>query len=192
MKVKKLTAKQSCFVLEYLKDLNASQAALRAGYKTKNPDKIGNQLMGNARVTALIQAEMDARAERTKVTIDELLNEYRRIAFFDMRKMLDDEGALKAPHLWDDDSAHCVAGFEVEEIYDENSEGEKVNTGRIAKVKIVDKRGALSDVMKHLGGFSEDNKQKNNAASAVAAAAAIASAKTTEERTALVKLLLKS
>jgi phage terminase small subunit len=48
---KELTAKQKRFVEEYLVDLNATQAAIRAGYSAKNADKIGSQQLGNTRVS---------------------------------------------------------------------------------------------------------------------------------------------
>ena len=51
-----LTAKQKAFVAEYLIDLNATQATLRAGYVTKNADKVGAQLLGKDWVQAAIQA----------------------------------------------------------------------------------------------------------------------------------------
>ena len=61
----RLTDKQQRFVAEYLIDLNATQAAIRAGYSAKNADKIGSQLLGKTRVAEAIQAEKTARSERT-------------------------------------------------------------------------------------------------------------------------------
>ena len=51
----RLTDKQQRFVAEYLIDLNATQAAIRAGYSAKNADKIGSQLLGKTRVAEAIQ-----------------------------------------------------------------------------------------------------------------------------------------
>lgn len=62
-----LTAKQKAFVQEYLVDLNATQAARRAGYK--NPE-IGRQLIANNNVSKAIQAALNAREKRTGVTQD--------------------------------------------------------------------------------------------------------------------------
>lgn len=68
-----LTAKQQRFVEEYLIDLNATQAAIRAGYSSKNADKIGPELLGKTRVAEAIAAEMDARSGRTLVTADDVV-----------------------------------------------------------------------------------------------------------------------
>jgi phage terminase small subunit len=68
-----LTAKQWQFVAEYLIDLNATQAAIRAGYSAKNADKIGSQLLGKTRVAEAIQAAMKERGDRTRITADYVL-----------------------------------------------------------------------------------------------------------------------
>lgn len=76
----RLTEKQQRFVAEYLIDLNATQAAIRAGYSAKNADKIGSQLLGKTRVYEAIQAEKTARSERTEITQDYVLRKLTQIA----------------------------------------------------------------------------------------------------------------
>lgn len=76
----RLTDKQQRFVAEYLIDLNATQAAIRAGYSAKNADKIGSQLLGKTRVSEAIQAEKMARSERTEITQDYVLKKLKEIA----------------------------------------------------------------------------------------------------------------
>lgn len=68
-----LTAKQQRFVEEYLIDLNATQAAIRAGYSAANADKIGPELLGKTRVAEAIQAAIALRSERTNITQDDVL-----------------------------------------------------------------------------------------------------------------------
>ena len=72
-----LTSKQKAFVQEYLIDLNATQAARRAGYK--NPE-IGRQLIANNNVSKAIQAALKAREKRTEVTQDYVIAKLREIA----------------------------------------------------------------------------------------------------------------
>jgi phage terminase small subunit len=76
----RLTDKQQRFVAEYLVDLNATQAAIRAGYSAKNADKIGSQLLGKTRVSEAIQAGKTARIERTEITQDYVLRKLKEIA----------------------------------------------------------------------------------------------------------------
>ncbi len=72
-----LTPKQQRFVEEYLIDLNATQAAIRAGYSEKNADKIGSQLLGKTRVAASIREAQEKRTRRTEITADYVLTTIR-------------------------------------------------------------------------------------------------------------------
>lgn len=80
-KVAKLTDKQKRFVDEYLLDLNATQAAIRAGYSAKTADRIGPELLGKTCVSDAIQAAILARQERTEITQDKVLEELGKVAF---------------------------------------------------------------------------------------------------------------
>ena len=70
----KLTPKQQRFVEEYLVDLNATQAAIRAGYSARNADKIAFQLLGKTRVAEAIAAAKAERSARVAVSADYVLN----------------------------------------------------------------------------------------------------------------------
>lgn len=72
-----MTPKQECFVREYLIDLNATQAAIRAGYSAKTAEVQGSRLLSNAKVAGAVQAAMDARSERTEITSDYVLDVIR-------------------------------------------------------------------------------------------------------------------
>ncbi|MGZ5799292.1 MAG: terminase small subunit, partial [Burkholderiaceae bacterium] len=65
---KELTAKQSRFVDEYLIDLNATQAAIRAGYSQKTAQEIGSENLSKPIIAAAIQAAMDKRSEAAGIT----------------------------------------------------------------------------------------------------------------------------
>ncbi len=70
----KLTPKQACFVEEYLVDLNATQAAIRAGYSEKTADQQGSRLLANVKVAAAITKAQAKRSERTEIDQDFVLN----------------------------------------------------------------------------------------------------------------------
>lgn len=78
-----LTAKQERFVQEYLVDLNATQAAIRAGYSARTADVQGVRLLGNVKVQAVIQESMQKRSKRTEITQDWVLEELRKVAAAD-------------------------------------------------------------------------------------------------------------
>jgi len=69
-----ITPKQQRFADEYLIDLNATQAAIRAGYSVKTAEQQGNRLLGNAKVAAYIALAQANRSERTEITQDYVLS----------------------------------------------------------------------------------------------------------------------
>ena len=150
-----LTQKQSCFVDEYLVDLNATQAAIRSGYSKKTARTIGNQNLTKLDISSAIQERMNYRSERTKVTLDQVVREAARLALFDPRKMFDSDGTPKAIQDLDDDTAACIAGLDVANI---SSGDDAIST--VLKYKLAPKGQAIDTLMKHLGGYEKDNGQK--------------------------------
>ena len=73
-----MTPKQETFVLEYLKDLNATRAADRAGYA--HPNVQGTQLLSNRTVRIAVQQELDARADRLRIDADWVIAQLEREA----------------------------------------------------------------------------------------------------------------
>lgn len=78
-----LSAKQARFVAEYLVDLNATQAAIRAGYSEKTAAQVGFENLRKPEVARAIAEAQAARAARTQVDGDQVLRELAQIAFFD-------------------------------------------------------------------------------------------------------------
>ena len=72
--------KQKAFAVEYVKDRNATQAAIRAGYSSKTAYSKGNQLLKIIEVQELIKEIDDAAAARAAVTVDKIVNRLNKIA----------------------------------------------------------------------------------------------------------------
>lgn len=149
MKVRKLTPKQARFVAEYLVDLNATQAAIRAGYSMKTADSIGLQLLRKTQVASAIQRGQEERAQRVEVTQDMVVRELARVAFSDARRLFREDGSLKAPHELDDDTAAALASIEILEEY-AGSGKERCLVGYTKKVRRWDKTKALELLGRHL------------------------------------------
>jgi len=144
---KKLTARQRAFVAEYLVDLCAAKAAIRAGFSARNATRIGAELLGKTHVAAEIAAAMNARSERTEITQDRVLRELARIGFLDIRRAFNPDGSLKPLDQLDDDTVAAIAGIEVSEMRDRDG----VVVGAAKKIRLVDKLGALTKLAQHLG-----------------------------------------
>jgi phage terminase small subunit len=84
-----LTPKQLRFVDEYLVDLNATQAAIRAGYSANTAQEQGARLLSNVIVSAAVAERMNERAERTEITQDMVLRRWWQIATADPRKLIE-------------------------------------------------------------------------------------------------------
>lgn len=98
MSKEELTPKQQRFCEEYLIDLNATQAAIRAGFSVKTADKIGSQLLGKTRVLAEIDQLKKARAQSTGITAEEVLTRIDRITT-EAEKIGDFKNALRGNEL---------------------------------------------------------------------------------------------
>lgn len=83
-----LTPKRQRFVEEYPKDLNSTQAAIRAGFSSRRADATGSRLLGNVEVAAAIQQALAERSERTKIEADLVLQRLAAIAFADVRDLV--------------------------------------------------------------------------------------------------------
>jgi phage terminase small subunit len=145
-----LTPKQQLFIAEYLVDLNATQAALRAGYKPRAAKQQGTENLAKPAIQEAIQAALKARIGRTKVTQDRVLKEVACLAFHDPRKFFREDGSPIPIHELDDDTAAALAGLTVSEQY-EGSGQDRQFVGYLKAYKLGDKLGALVSLMKHLG-----------------------------------------
>lgn len=137
-----LTDKQEMFCREYLIDLNATQAAIRAGYSEKTARSIGQENLTKPDIQDFITALKKKREEKIDISAERVLNELGRLAFLDIRKAFDDEGRLKSVHDIDDDTVAAISGIEVEELWEGRGE-DREHIGRLHKIKLSDKIGAL-------------------------------------------------
>lgn len=160
-----LTPKQRAFVREYLIDLNATQAAIRAGYSEKTARQIGEENLSKPDIAAAVETAMKNRAERTDITADRVLKELAKIGFADIRKAIKWQGTLVTeednPDGGDTLTIKNVVTNNVQLVSSEDIDDETAaaiseisqNTSGGIKLKLHDKRAALVDIGKHLGMF---------------------------------------
>jgi phage terminase small subunit len=151
-----LTPKQARFVAEYLVDLNATQAAIRAGYSARNADKIGPELLGKTRVAAAVEEALQARSARTTVTADRVVSELAKLGFANMadymRASPGGDPYLDFSALTRDQAA-ALQEVTVEDYVD--GRGENAREVKRVRFKLADKRAALVDLGRHLGMFKD-------------------------------------
>lgn len=161
-----LTAKQARFVEEYLVDLNATQAAIRAGYSAGTASAIGHENLNKPEIANAIAEAQATRSMRTQITQDQVVRELARIGFADIRKVVSwTNGAIGFDENEAEDSgdvrisvANFVTLIPSDQIDDETgaaiSEVSQTKEGAL-KVKMHDKKGALVDLGRHLGMFND-------------------------------------
>lgn len=138
-----MTKKQKRFVEEYLIDLNATQAAIRAGYSPRTAQEQGSQNLSKLMVREAIEKEMAERSKRTGVNQDRIIRELARIGFAKITDVVDRKTGEVKEDASEDDLA-CIQSIKVKP-------GE---FGTEREVKMYDKRSALVDLGKHLGMFN--------------------------------------
>lgn len=151
---RKLTKKQAQFAQEYLVDLNATQAAMRAGYSPKTARQLGNRLLATPHVAREIERRRSERMERTEITSDVVLMELLRLARADISMAFDENGTLKPLHEIPEDVRRAIAGVDVDELFEGRGKDREM-IGYVKKIKFWDKTKALELLGKHLNLFTE-------------------------------------
>jgi phage terminase small subunit len=145
-----LNDRQEKFCQEYMIDFNGTQAAIRAGYSADSAAVIATENLTKPNIQTRLSELKKEAAEQFGISKQQLINELKKIAFFDIRKIYTDDNGLKNVRDFDDDSAGAVAGIEVDEI-DEFVLGRKTTIGSTKKVKLHSKIAAIERVSKMLG-----------------------------------------
>lgn len=144
-----LTDRQQRFVDEYLIDLNASAAYQRAGYKAKGnaAEVSAHHLLRNPKIAAAVAEAQQARAARTRVTADRVLQELAAVAFSNVSHYrIADSGEIVLAEGAPADAVAAVSSAKRKTRTDA-----KGNTETDVEIKLWNKVGALKLCMDHLG-----------------------------------------
>ncbi len=145
-----LTAKQRRFVAEYLLDLNATQAAIRAGYSKNRASEIGYQLLQKPDITSAIQAAMKERAERTRSDADYVVRRLEEIDQMDLLDIVNDDLTLRPLSQWPKAWRQFLSGIEIAELFEGRGDDRRI-AGVLRKVKWPDKLRNLELLSRHVG-----------------------------------------
>ncbi len=145
-----LNAKQARFVEEYLIDLNATQAAIRAGYSAKTAGQQGFELLKKPEIEAALAEAQVERSDRTKIDADWVLTRLASEATADLADIYNEDGGLKPIHDWPLIWRQgLVAGIEAVEEF-ETVDGERQSVGMVRKVKLSDRIKRIELIGKHV------------------------------------------
>lgn len=140
-----MTKKQNRFVEEYLIDLNATQAAIRAGYSPDTAKEIGCENLTKPNIRACIDRAMAERSKRTGVNADRVVQELAKIAFVNATEVIDPATATVKEDALPEDTA-AIQSVKVKTFGEDGLERE---------IKMADKLKALELLGKHMGMFKD-------------------------------------
>lgn len=151
----KLTAKQQRFIDEYLIDLNATQAAIRAGYSVSSANEIGAENMAKPSVRDQVDAALAKRSEKTGIDANWVLTRLAAEADADVADLYDDEGRLlpvkQWPKIW---RQGLVAGVKTAITSDGVAFVEVKLSDRVRRLELIGKHvrvNAFQEVVQHKG-----------------------------------------
>lgn len=141
----KLTDKQELFAREFIVDLNATQAAIRAGYSEKTAEQQGYQLLHKTSVLKLIAELKSQRNERNEIDADYVLRRLVEIDQMDVLDILNDSGDLKPISEWPVVWRTTLSGLDIQAMA-----GEEGTAALMKKIKWPDKVKNLELLGKHV------------------------------------------
>ena len=146
----KLNTRQKAFAQEYLVDLNATQAAIRAGYSKKTATKIGYENLTKPDISSEISHHLDLRLKRTQIDADYVLKRLVEIDELDVLDIFsDDLSSVRPLSEWPKSWRTSISGIDVNDIFEFN-DGKKELAGLIKKIKWPDKTKNLELIGKHI------------------------------------------
>lgn len=143
-----MTKKQKKFVEEYLIDLNATQAAIRAGYSPDTAGSIGSENLRKPEIRACIEKAMAERSKRTGINQDRIIMELAKIGLLNPKNLINFEEATVKEDATEEDLA-AISSIRVKRFPTKDGEGVE------REVKMYDKAKALELLGRHLGMFKD-------------------------------------
>ena len=142
---RKLTAKEELFCQEYMKDLNQTQAYIRAGYKNKHDRKAASLLFAKLDIQSRIQELFKTRIETVKIDADYVLRRFIEIDQLDVSDLLNEDGTVKAVKDWSKAWKTSVTAFDIQEFF-----ADGCLDSLVKKVKFPDKLKNLELLGRHI------------------------------------------
>ena len=143
-----MTKKQKRFVEEYLIDLNATQAAIRAGYSPETAYSIGSENLKKPEIRVCIEKAMAERSKRTGINQDRIIMEIAKIGLLNPKDLVDFDEATVKEEATEEDLA-AIASVRVKRFPTKDGEGTE------REIKMHDKTKALELLGRHFGMFKD-------------------------------------
>ena len=141
------------FAEEFIKDFNATEAAIRAGYSKKTARQQGSRLLSNVDIQSYITALKEKSTKRNDITVDRVLQELALIAFLDVKEFYNEDGTVKRVHEIEETARRAISSVSTKEIV--IGRGEDAELFNIETIKSGDKLKALELLGRYLAMFTD-------------------------------------
>jgi phage terminase small subunit len=153
----KLTDKQEMFCREYLIDLNATQAAIRAGYKEDNAKQTAYENLAKPYLQERIAELKAKRVAQVDIDAAYVLKRHYEIDTMDVTDILSDDGSVLPIREWPKTWRQYISGFDLSELF-EGTGKDREQVGLLKKIKWPDKVKNLELLGKHVDVQAYNNK----------------------------------
>jgi phage terminase small subunit len=147
-----LTPKQERFAHEYVKDLNATQAAKRAGFSKATAYSAGQRLLKNVEIGRLVASLKEKQIAKSGLSAQMVLDELTKLGFSNVRDLFDAQGDLRSIHDLTPAQSACIASVEV---VMKNATAGDGKVDRVLKIRTWDKPKVLELLAKHFALLTE-------------------------------------
>ena len=142
----KLSLKQERFCHEYFLDMNATQAAIRAGHGPKSAARAGWRYLNSEAVKQYLEEQRRINRKKMRITEEDILVELARVGFSNIKNFLGNDNLSRDLERVDPAELACVASVKVTV---------KDSTHSITEIKLHNKLAALKDLARYFGFFQK-------------------------------------
>jgi phage terminase small subunit len=154
-----LTPKIKRFCEEYIKDLNGTQAAIRAGYSAKTANEQSSQLLAKLNVKNYIAELKHSLSNKNEGLAQQVIDELKKLGFANIQDYIDKDNEIKDLTTITRDKAAAVESIK-KTVTEFSGGGQSSGKKTSIQFKLYDKISALEKLGRHLGIFELDNQQK--------------------------------
>ena len=149
-----MSKRHEFFCAEYVKDHNGTRAAIDSGFAEKSARVTASKLLTKANIRAEIARREANLLEKLELSAEKVLRQLAALAFFDIRKLYNEDGSLKSVPGLDDDTQAALCAIEVEKLYEHLGKGQAKEKGTLTKIKVADRGLNLERLGRHFKLFT--------------------------------------
>ena len=151
-----LKGKRKVFCEEYVKDGNATQAAIRAGYSKNTASSLASRLLTNVNINEYVAFLKKEAFKRNECKVDELVSMLSEMSSWEISDLYEESGNLKKLTDWPKGAQMSLLTLP-----------SSTTITSLKNIKLTDRKGTIIELMKYNGAYRKDNEQKRPEASQV-------------------------